>query len=276
MKIEDLAKIQNPDGGFGRFHSMSSDSSITTEKALRRFWFLNLNKNHPIVSKSLEYVRKCLYKEIVIPDRREKVINWDVFEELMFSSWLNLFEVEDEKVVSIQLKWKSVIEKSIIDDKFDYTEYKKQYRLMFGNKGLREISPSSFYMVCLLKNILIPSAKKAYFQYLMEKGIYYIYDKNLYDLPKEFDSKNTISYLIAIKMVADYAGENELAFVKNWLYKNRNRNNEWEMKNIKPDGIVFPLSENWRTNENKKNDIDRFVQEVFIYLNKNMIRKNVK
>ena len=36
MKIEDLAKIQNPDGGFGRFHSMSSDSSITTEK-LRRF-----------------------------------------------------------------------------------------------------------------------------------------------------------------------------------------------------------------------------------------------
>jgi hypothetical protein len=147
---------------------------------------------------------------------------------------------------------------------------------MFGNKGLREISPSSFYMVCLLKNILIPSAKKAYFQYLMEKGIYYIYDKNLYDLPKEFDSKNTISYLIAIKMVADYAGENELAFVKNWLYKNRNRNNEWEMKNIKPDGIVFPLSENWRTNENKKNDIDRFVKEVFIYLNKNMIRKNVK
>lgn len=77
-------------------------------------------------------------------------------------------------------------------------------------------------------------------------------------------------------MVADYAGENELAFVKNWLYKNRNRNNEWEMKNIKPDGIVFPLSENWRTNENKKNDIDRFVKEVFIYLNKNMIRKNVK
>lgn len=92
----------------------------------------------------------------------------------MFSSWLNLFEVEDEKVVSIQLKWKSVIEKSIIDDKFDYTEYKKQYRLMFGNKGLREISPSSFYMVCLLKNILIPSAKKLTFNTLW-KRVYIIF-----------------------------------------------------------------------------------------------------
>ena len=32
MKIEYLASIQNIDGGFGRFHSMSSDRSITTEK----------------------------------------------------------------------------------------------------------------------------------------------------------------------------------------------------------------------------------------------------
>ncbi|HHU23950.1 MAG: hypothetical protein PHG08_08870 [Bacilli bacterium] len=266
MKKEELAKIQNPDGGFGRFHSMSTNSPITTEKALRRFWFLNLNKDYPILSKCLEYVRKCLYKEIVIPDRREKVINWDVFEELMFSSWLNLFKVEDEKVSSIQLQWKSVIENSIIDNQFDYTEYKKQYRLLFGNKGLREISPSNFYMVCLLKNMLTPSAKNAYFQYLMEKGIYYIYDKNLYELPKAFDSKSTISHLIAIKLVADYAEENELDFVKDWLYGNRNSNGQWEMPSLKPDGVVFPVSDNWRKGENKKSDINRFIKDVICSL----------
>lgn len=262
MKIEYLASIQNPDGGFGRFHSMSSDNSITTEKALRRFLFLDLTKENPIVKKCLEYVKKCLYKEITIPDRREKVIDWDVFEELMFSSWLYLFKIEDEKVSSIQLKWKKVIEYSINDNKFNYSEYKKQYRLMFGNKGLREISPSTFYVVCLLTNMLNPSAKEAYFQYIMEKGIYYIYDKNLYDLPKLFDSKNTISYLIAIKLIAPYAKENSLNFVKMWLNNNRTVKEDWEMLSIKPDGIVFPTSENWRKLDNKLSDINRFINDV--------------
>ena len=68
-----------------------------------------------------------LAKEIVIPDRREK-LNWDVFEELMFSSWLNLFEVEDKLFNTI--KWKSVIEKSLLMISL-ITRNIKQYRLMF-------------------------------------------------------------------------------------------------------------------------------------------------
>jgi len=266
MKIEYLRAMHNPDGGFGRFHSMSGDKAITTEKALRRLWFLNINNDHPVVKKCLDYVKKCLDKEIIVPDRREKVINWDVFEELMFSSWLNLFKIKDEKVTTNQLKWKQVIEQSINDGKFDYSEYKKQYRQMFGNIGLREISPSSFYMVCLLTDVLTPLAKQAYFYFIMEKGIYYIYDKNLYELPKLFDSKATISYLIAIKLIAPYASENELNFAKMWLEENRTSKGDWEMPSIKPDGIVFPLSENWRKLENKSADINRFINSVISVL----------
>ncbi|HHU81309.1 MAG TPA: hypothetical protein GXZ35_08325 [Acholeplasmataceae bacterium] len=266
MKIEYLASIQNIDGGFGRFHSMSSDRSITTEKALRRFWLLNLNKDNPIVNKCLNYVKKCLYKEIIIPDRREKVINWDVFEELMFSCWLNLFQIEDEKVSSIKQKWKDSIEQSVIDNKFDYTEYKKQYRLIFGNQGLREISPSNFYVVSLLTNTLCPPVKRAYFKFVMEKGIYYIYNNNLYELPLIFDSKNTIYYLLAIKFIAPFSKENDLNFVKEWLDNNRTSKEMWEMPNLKPDGIVFPTSENWRRSDNKISDINTFINDVFSIL----------
>lgn len=58
MKIDYLALMQNPDGGFGRFHSMNSDYSITTEKALRRFLFLNLDKDYPIVKKNHRISKK--------------------------------------------------------------------------------------------------------------------------------------------------------------------------------------------------------------------------
>lgn len=266
MKIEDLALRQNTDGSFGKFHSMSIDNSITTEKALRRFLFLNLDNDYPVVKKCIDYVKQCLYKNIVIPDRREKVINWDVFEELMFSAWLNNFHVDDEKVSSIQLVWKSVIENSIIDNKFSFEEYKKQYRLTFGAKGLKVISPSSFYMVCLLAKKLTLSAKQAYFQYVMEQGIYYIYNKNLFEVPTLFDSKNTIYYLIAIKLISPYASENELNFVKTWIYKHRSLEGYWDMPNLKPDGTVFPRINNWRKNENKLADISQFINDVLSVL----------
>ena len=79
MKIEELALKQNDDGSFGHFHSMSYDNFLTTEKALRRFYFLKLDKDIPIVRKTLEYVKKCLDKELIkiIRDNIENVYsNW--------------------------------------------------------------------------------------------------------------------------------------------------------------------------------------------------------
>lgn len=265
MKIDELEKIQNSDGSFGTFHSMSSNSSMTTEKALRRFFFLGLTKDVYIVERCLDYVRKCLYKKLIIPDRREKVINWDVFEELMFSAWLNLFQVEDKLVKSVQLTWKRVIENSIINGEFVVSEYKHQYRLIFGPKGLREISPANFYMVCILKDVLENDASRAYFNFIMRKGIYYIYDKNLYELPAVFDSKDTISYLIAIKLISSFSREkSNLEFIEEWIVENRDNDGNYYMENIKADGVVFPLSNNWRKKDAKISDINKFMEDVLV------------
>ena len=53
MNIKELEAVQYLDGSFGRFHSMSSDNQITTEKALRRFLVLGLNKDNKVVNKCL-------------------------------------------------------------------------------------------------------------------------------------------------------------------------------------------------------------------------------
>lgn len=267
MKIDYLMSNQNSDGSFGQFHSMSNTSKLTTEMALRRFYFLNLDKEIPIVDKCLEYVRKCLYKEIVIPDRREKVINWDFFEELMFASWLNLFYINDNKVNQIQSIWVDVIEKSLINNEFNLEEYKRQYRLTFGKRGLKVINPASFYMVCLLKNKLSKDASEAFFQYVMKNGIYYIYGNNLYDLPIMFDHKYTINYLIAIKLISSYSiQKEELNFVRDWIYKNQSQDGYWHMDKLKSDGIIFPRSNDWRSNKNKLIDIKAFITEILLVL----------
>jgi hypothetical protein len=273
MNIEELLLKQHEDGSFGRFHSMSRENSLTTEKVLRRCFFLNLDKDHSLLSKCLEYLKKCLNHEIMIPDRREKVINWDVFEELMFSAWLHNFRVTDEKVIAIQQLWAQVIENSVIDGKFDMNEYKKQYRLVFGKKGLREIDPASFYMVSLLRDGLNVNAKQAYFQFILKQGIYYIYHHTLSEVPRIFDSQYTINYLIAIKLVAPYASsKDDLRFVRAWLDENRSVNGHWEMPDLKPDGFVFPRSDNWRKYEHKLADINSFIHEILFEIEFNSRR----
>lgn len=263
IKDRDLELIQKEDGSFGYFHSMSNNSVITTEMVLRRLMFLECSNDQPILKKCITYLEKCLNKELIIPDRREKVINWDVFEELMFSSWLTIFNVSNSKIEFIKQRWKEIIEKSIVNDKFDYETYKKIYRERFGKEGKREINPATFYFVNLLKDVLDIKSKKCYFDFIMNKGIYYIYDKNLYELPLIFDSKNTISYLLAIKFASYYSiNKEEVGFVKKWLDDNK-KENGWEINNIKPDGIIFPISGNWRNKENKHKDINNFIYKIY-------------
>lgn len=263
MKIEDLINYQKEDGSFGPFHSMSKNSQITTEKALNRFFYLGLDKNNPIVEKTLSYVRKCFHGDLEIPDRKEKVMQWNVFEKLMFGTWLVIFKKEDEDVRKLQSIWRDLIKESISEGKFNLDLYKTNYQRAFGRlkAGQRVIDPTSFYMVNFLRNQLDDYTSMAYFEYVMEKGIYYIYDKNLHDLPKVFDHKNTIYYLIAISLAAPYTRDKgSLNFVKEWLLNNQAQDGLWHMKNLKSDGIIFPTSSSWRAKESKLNDINNFIK----------------
>lgn len=135
--------------------------------------------------------------------------------------------------------------------------------MVFGKEGVREIDPGSFYMVSLLRGQLNSDAEQAYFQYIMEQGIYYIYHQNIFQIPKVFDSMTTIYYLIAIRLISIYAhSKTDLAFLRVWLDDNRSITGTWEMPNLKPDGFVFPRSDNWRKYENKVADINDFINEV--------------
>lgn len=80
-------------------------------------------------------------------------------------------------------------------------------------------------------------------------------------MPTVFDHKNTIFYLLAIRLAAPYAkNEESLNFVKQWLYKNQEDDGLWYMENLKTDDIVFPTSSSWRSKENKLNDINNFIK----------------
>lgn len=265
MKVEKLRKTQQEDGSFGPFHSMSTNGLMTTEKALRRMYSLSFKRDSDILDKSIEYLRNLLHNKIVMPDRVEKVIPWAVFSELMFSAWLTLFNSLDEKVYDNRYKWNRVISLSNINGKFSYDVYKKEFQKMFGKLESRQrvIDPTCFYCVVLLVDCLNGDSQKAYFDYIMSQGIYYIYNKPLTCLPKNFDSKEAIQFLEAIKLASKYCVDDEdLKYVRKWLLDQRVSENSWSMINLKSDGIIFPKSKSWRKRTDKENDINRYLMDV--------------
>lgn len=264
MNVELLKRYQYEDGSFGPFHSMSTNGLMTTERALRRFYHLSLSKDHELVKSTLNYVIDCLEGKKAIPDREEKVIDWHIFKELMFASWLTIFNVSHEKVNIIKDKWKKVIESSITNYIFSDSLYEENFQRFFGKRKPSEriINPTTFYPVNLLVNYLSEDASEAYFDYIMKTGIYYIYDKNLLTLPSEFDSKQNISYLEVIRLASFYANnKSKLDFVRKWILSNQASDGNWYV-NIKPDGIIFPYSSSWRKKEDKLRDFKCFMNKI--------------
>src|SRR5690606_11987112 len=119
----------------------------------------------------------------------------------MFSTWLTIFDDLNDKALGIRNKWSSLISSSIENSVFNTDIYKSNYEATFGKlkTGMRVIDPTNFYMVSLLKDCLDKDTSKAYFNYILETGIYYIHSSNLTHIPNVFDSKSTINYLYAIK-----------------------------------------------------------------------------
>ncbi len=261
--FEKLKELQKPNGGYERFHSMSKTSPITTEHALRKCMYSGMTKEDVFLKLLINYVTSLLHEKEPFPDRVEKVIDWTVFTRLMYSAWLKIFEVDDHKAREVIIQWQQVVEHASNSGLFDMNQYNFEYNQVFGKpkKSERYINPANFYVVNLLHNELSIKANEAFFNYIMDNGIYYVYNCNLWKLPSSFDSNTTINYLMAIKMASRYCNcKDKLLFVKEWIMKHRSDDSFWYTKNIKQDGYIF--DGNWRRKEEKANQVRHFFNDI--------------
>ncbi len=83
-----IIALQKENGMWGYFHSLSkpNENPITTEQALRRLSVLGYTIEDEPIRKAVAYMSDCLSGKNQIPDRREKLHNWDIFTKLMLST----------------------------------------------------------------------------------------------------------------------------------------------------------------------------------------------
>lgn len=269
----DILSKQKEDGSWGFYHSLGQAErkkhQVTTEQALRRLQILGYTYEDVPIRKAVDYLHACLKGKRQIPDRREKVLNWDDFTELMFSTWIRRFTLEDNLANKTAAKWAEILGEAFANGTYSHQKYTDAYTRLMGliPRGGRLIGFVSFYPVSLLANILKPRTELMMFDYLLkhETGIYYLYDSCLSSPPEVFKSKEASRYLGAIELLSEYnnpACKERLGFVVDWLNRNREPEGLWDLGLTVKDGIYLPLSDSWRSSETRKMDCTARIQKL--------------
>jgi hypothetical protein len=261
---KEIIDLQKDDGSWGYFHSLSNPSRenrMTTEQALRRLEILGYTIDDEPIAKAVSYMQDCLTGKKAIPDRREKVHNWDVFTALILSAWIRRFIKDDCDANAVAEKWTEIIsiafKNGVYDNELYVEAYKRVHQL--PPKGGRLLDFANFYHVSLLSDTLDDGTASALVDYILqhETGIYYVYEKQISILPQIFESKDASRYIAAIELLARYRNpgcKEKLMFVVEWLNANKGREGYWDMGAAAKDGVLFPLSDSWRSKELREKD----------------------
>jgi hypothetical protein len=265
---KEIIELQHDDGSWGKlFHTLSNPVSkqpLTTEQALRRLNILGFTIDDEPIKKAVKYMNDCLTEKNHIPDRNEKTHTpWKKYIELMLSTWIKIFTNDNDMANSVALSWCDIINSTFFFFFYDHDLYVCLFEDFLETKiyprAPRWNDFVSFYTVSLLTNELDKKIESQYFKYVLEHnaGVYYVYPKKLTKVPNVFCTKSTSYYLRAIELLAKYDNpecKKQLKFIVKWLKENMTKNNEWDMGKEVKDGILFPLSDYWKTEENMIKD----------------------
>ena len=256
-----IIALQEPDGKWGCFHSLSQvyGAPITTEQALRRLERLGYTIEDACIQKAVSYMDDCLTGKMTIPDRREKLHNWDIFTAMILATWIRRFTLDNPNANAVAKQWTDIVSYAFTKGSYNHRDYVTAYRETFGIKpnGGRFVDFVSFYPVSMLSNSLVRKTEEALIDYILSKddGIYYVYDKKLLTLPSSFESREASRYLGAVELLSKYpAAKEPLQFVVDWLNEKRNTNGKWDMGKTVNDKVYFPLSDDWRKLETREAD----------------------
>ncbi|MBI9012736.1 MAG: hypothetical protein JEZ08_10945 [Clostridiales bacterium] len=257
--VQTVLDEQWDDGSWGRFHSMNTSSKdpYTTEKALRRLLHLGLDKTDEPIIKAVNYMESYLKGEIELRDYREKKHDWTLLTHLFVATWLLRIDNKNALALEVAYKWAQVIEHAFEGDSFNQEAYYTAYdTILKPEKNKSYWFIENFYVVSILKGKLSSKTEKLFIDHLLNhpKGIYYIYSDYLNTPPEIFKSREANRYLEAIELIADFEYKEVLGFILPWLEENKTADDLWDMSKVVKDSMVFPLSDSWRKEINRKMD----------------------
>lgn len=266
-----ILALRREDGLWGNFHALSSPvKSYTTEQALRRLRFLGYTIEDEPIQTAVTRMVLCIKGERKIDSYYEKKHDWPLFEKLMLSAWIRLFDPQNSAALQVAREWAALAEQAFEGGSYHQANDRRAFMELHGRKpkSTFETGFGMFYHAALLKDVLSPKTENLFLEYYLSKpdGMFYLYDRPLCQPPEIFASRASSHYLAALEVLAEYhSAKEKLQFAADWLSANRDETGRWDFGPKANDGIYFPLSDSWRKVEDRKKDC---TERVVAFLNK--------
>ena len=113
---------RNGEGMWEVFHSLSQPTNkkvLTTEQAIRRLRILGFTKEDEAIQIVLERMCLCVSGRKKIDDYSEKTHDWPLFERLMLSAWIRLFDPENSIALEVAGQWAYIVEKAFCSGQYN-------------------------------------------------------------------------------------------------------------------------------------------------------------
>lgn len=267
-----ILSSQQDDGTWGSmFHGLAQPANTpsTTEQALRRLHALGFSKDDEPIRRCVDMMAACLRGDRKIDAYWEKGVDWAMYEPLMLAAWIRRFDPDQPDALAYARRWAKVVEAGFVNGTYAEAAWNAAYEAEFHRRERhpRPIGFTALYHAMLLPGVLSPEAESAMIQHILERGVYYIYDKPLIHPPATFASKETSYWLAALELLSEYlCAKDKLNFAAAFLYLNIGPDGQWDLGAKANDKVYFPLSDSWRTEAARKADcterIRRFLNKI--------------
>jgi len=260
--ILELEKEQRADGSWGRFHSAMKTKGkiVTTEAAVERGLALGLEASDPTFHVTIDYLSGLLNGTVDFPDPPERNNRWATGKQLFAAATLARISPTLPILDKTWELWATIAERTFASGRYDLEAEIQAHQMLTGAsvKDSYLVLNNRYQLVLLGSRVArLPKAV----EYTMvdwvwhkDDGVGYL-EVPLANLPSRFTPGMLDRLFTSLEILSCFPSWSRLADnVIGWLWKKRNSEGFWDFGPQASMSVYFPLSENWRTAEKRRND----------------------
>jgi len=282
LYIQELENEQREDGGWGAFHSRSTQLNQripSTEVGVERALSLGVDTSHPVLQKASAYILGIMQGQIKFPDYHEKNDRWQTGMRLFLASTLSLLYSEHPILNDDRKLWYEIVKRAFQSGKYrEKDEIDAHAELTGATVKDSYLVLNNRYQLNILGSIpgaLSKELELALLQWLWEKpdGIGYLQIPLNQTPPAK--SGQFDRWLTSLEMLARlfptwiHFSQSSIK----WLWEHKNEEGCWDFGPRLSSSSYLPLSDSWR---NKRNRLFDWTTRILILMRKYYEVKQVR
>jgi hypothetical protein len=264
LHVRILLDEQRADGGWGAFHSRSTNSKqriASTEAGVERAINLGMDKCHPSLAHVKSYILSIMEGEIPFPDYHERNDRWATGMRLFLASTLSLIDPMNKELDKDRELWREIAISTFRSGTYsERDEINIHQSLTSASVENSYLKINNRYSLNILgsKAFLLPEeVETAFLNWLWnyEGGIGYL-EVSLSKIPPLIKPGILDRWFVSLEMISRLfrLSAKQIEDSIDWIWNQQNQDGLWDFGARSTSSTFMPLSVDWRVKKNRMID----------------------